>query len=142
MQTLTTHEPTIRTRQEHKTRRHLARLSGSPEGRREFLLRLLVHGGRDQRRPDRTGTDAVDADPVLELLVGEAAREGYDGALGRGVVEEVGPPDVRVHGGAGYDCVAAFHLGEGVFGEEEEGVDVGCEGVEPLFSVFFLSSVS
>ena len=46
-----------------------------------------------------------------------------------------------VYRGAGYDCAAALHMRNGVFGEEEEeeeeeeAVDVCCEGVEPLVSV-------
>ena len=135
MQTLPAHEPTIRARQKDKARRHLAWLARSPQRTCELLLRLLVHGRRDERRPDRPGADGVDANSVLDLLVGERAREGYDGALGGGVVQEVRPADVGVHGGAGDDRVAALHLWERVFGEEEKGVNVCCEGVEPLLSV-------
>ena len=65
----------------------------------------------------------------------ETAGEGDDGAFGGGVVEEVGAADVGVYGGAVYDCVAGFHVGEGVFGEVEVGVDVCVEGFEPLVSV-------
>ena len=64
----------------------------------------------------------------------ETAGEGDDGAFGGGVVEEVGTADVGVYGGAVYDCVAGFHVGEGIFGEVEVGVDVGVEGFEPLIS--------
>ncbi len=64
----------------------------------------------------------------------ETASEGDDGAFGGSVVEEVGTADVGVYGGAVYDCVAGFHVGEGVFGEVEVGVDVGVEGFEPLVS--------
>lgn len=65
----------------------------------------------------------------------ETASEGDDGAFGGGVVEEVRTSDVGVYGGAVYDCVAGFHVGEGVFGEVEVGVDVCIEGFEPLISV-------
>ena len=64
----------------------------------------------------------------------ETAGEGDDGAFGGGVVQEVGAADVGVYGGAVYDCVAGFHVREGVFGEVEVGVDVGVEGFEPLVS--------
>ena len=64
----------------------------------------------------------------------QAAREGDDGAFAGGVVEEIGAADVRVHGGVVDDCVAGFHVCEGVFGEVEVGVDVCVEGFEPLVS--------
>lgn len=111
MQTLPTNKTTIRTRQKHKTSSHLARLSRSSHRTRELLLRLLVHGSWDERRPDRAGTDGVDADSIFDLLVGEGTREGYDCSLCGGVVEEVGTPDVVVDGGAGYDCGAGGHCG-------------------------------
>lgn len=109
MQTLPTNKTTIRTGQKHKTSSHLARLSWSSHRTRELLLRLLVHGSWDERCPNRAGTDGIDADSVFDLLVGESAREGYDGSFGGGVIEEVGAPDVVVYGGAGYDCGAAGH---------------------------------
>ena len=65
----------------------------------------------------------------------QTAGEGDDSAFGGGVVEEVGAADVGVYGGAVYDCVAGFHVREGVFGEVEVGVDVCVEGFEPLVSV-------
>ena len=95
----------------------------------------MLHRGGDQRRPDGARTDAVDADAELELLVGQAAREGDDGAFGGGVVEEIRAADVGVDGGAVDDRVAGFHVLEGVFGDVEDGVDVGVEGADPLFSV-------
>lgn len=55
----------------------------------------------------------------MDELVGEAAGEGDDGAFCGGVVEEVGAADVGVYGGVVDDCGAGFHVGEGVFGEEE-----------------------
>jgi len=111
MQTLPTNKTTIRTRQKHKTSSHLARLSRSSHRTCELLLRLLVHGSWDERRPDRAGTDGVDANSVFDLLVGEGAREGYDCSLCGGVVEEVRAPNVVVDGGAGYDCGAGGHCG-------------------------------
>jgi hypothetical protein len=135
MQALARDKATIGTRQEHKASGDLARLPRPPHRACELLLGLLGHGRRDQGRPDGARTHGVDADAVLDLLVGEAAREGDDGAFRGGVVEEVGTADVRVDGGAGDDGVAALHLWEGVFGEEEEGVDVCVEGGEPLIPI-------
>ena len=90
MQTLPRHKATIRTSQEHKTSRYLAGLPRPTHRARELLLGFLAHGFWDERRPHRTGTYGVDADAALDLLVGERAREGYDGAFGGCVVEEVG----------------------------------------------------
>lgn len=135
MQALPAHKPRICTRQEYKARRNLTRLSWSTQGTRKLLLRILTHRRRDQGCPYWTGTHSVDADAIAHLLVGEGARKRNDGAFGAGVVEKIRTSDVGVHGGTGEDCVAAAHLGKDVFGEEEEGVDVGGEGVEPLLSV-------
>ena len=57
----------------------------------------MFHRRGDQRCPDRTGTDGVDADTKFELLIRETAGEGDDGALGGGVVEQVGAADVGVY---------------------------------------------
>lgn len=95
----------------------------------------MLHRRGDQRCPDGTGTDGIDADTELELLIGETAGEGDDGALGGGVVEQVGAADVGVYGGAVDDCVAGFQVLEGVFADEEHGVDVCVEGFDPLVSV-------
>jgi len=132
MQALARDKATIQTRQKHKASSDLARLSGPPDRARELLLGLLGHGRRDQGRPDGARTHGVHADAVLDLLIGEAARESDDGAFRGRVVEQVGTADVWVDRGAGDDGVAALHLWEGIFGEEEEGVDVCVEGVEPL----------
>ena len=135
MQALSRNETAVRTRQEHKAGRHLARLPGSAHRTRKLALRLLVHRRRDQRGPDGARANGVHPDALPEHLVREAPREGHDGAFAGGVVEEVVAADVGVDGGAGDNGVAAGHLGEGVFGEKEEGVDVCVEGVEPLFPV-------
>ena len=137
MQTLPRHETTILTGQKHKTRRDLTRLAGPTHGRSELIDGILLHRGGDQGRPDRTGTDAVDADAELELLVGESAGEGDDGAFAGCVVEEIGAADVGVYGGAVDDRVAGFQVLEGVFADVEHGVHVCVEGADPLVSVFF-----
>lgn len=136
MQALPTNHTTILTRQKHKTSRHLARLSRPPHWRRAKLIhRITLHRTRDQRCPYRARAHGVNADTEGDLLVVETAGEGDDGAFGGGVVEEVGAADVGVYGGAVYDCVAGFHVREGVFAEVEVGVDVCVEGFEPLVSV-------
>ena len=129
MQALPGYHTAILTRQEHKARRNLRRLRRTTHRRRaQLILCLLRHGGGDQWRPYRTGTHGVDADTVSDLLIVQAAREGYDGAFGGGVVEQIGAADVGVYGGAVDDCVAALHVFEAVFGEVEVGVDVDVEG--------------
>jgi len=136
MQALPTNQTTILTRQEHKTSSNLTRLSRPPHRRcTELILRILLHRARDQWRPHRPWANSIYANAVGDLLVVQAASEADDGAFGAGVVEKVGAPDVGVYGGAVYDCVAGFHVGEGVFGEVEVGVDVCVEGFEPLVSV-------
>ena len=136
MQTLPTNHTTILTRQKHKTSRHLARLSRPSHRRRAKLIHsITLHRTRDQGCPYGARAYGVDADAVGDLLVVQTAGEGDDGAFGGGVVEEVGAADVGVYGGAVYDCVAGFHVREGVFGEVEVGVDVCVEGFEPLVSV-------
>ena len=102
----------------------------------------MLHRRGDQRCPHGTGTDGVNADTELELLIRETAGEGDDGALGGGVVEQVGAADVGVNGGAVDDCVAGFQVLEGVFADEEHGVDVCVEGFDPLISVAYISTLS
>ena len=70
----------------------------------------MLHGRRDQRRPNGTGTDAIDADAIFKLLVGKAAGEGDDGTFAGGVVKEIRTADVGVDGGAVDDCVAGLHV--------------------------------
>ena len=137
MQTLPGHEATILTRQKHKTGRDLTRLPGPPHRRRELIQSIFLHRGRDQRRPYRARTDAIDADAEAELLVRETPCEGHDGAFAGGVVEEIRAADVGVYGGAVDDRVAGFHVLQGVFADVEHGVHVCVEGADPLVSVFF-----
>ena len=135
MQALPTNQTTILARQKHKTRRNLARLPRSPHRRpTKLILRVLLHRARNQRCPHGAWADGVDTDAEGDLLVVQAAGEGDDGAFAGGVVEEVGAADVRVYRGVVDDCVAGFHVCEGVFGHVEIGVDVCVEGFEPLFS--------
>lgn len=117
MQALPSNHTAILTSQENKTSRNLRRLCRPPHRRgAQLVLRLLRHGGWDERGPDGAGADGVDADAVGDLLVVQAAGEGDDGAFGGGVVEEVRAADVGVDGGAVDDGVAAVHVREGVLG--------------------------
>ena len=134
MQTLPGHEAAILTRQKHKTGRNLTRLPGPAHGRSELVQSIFLHRRRDQGRPHGARTDAVDADPELELLVREPAGEGDDGAFAGGVVEEIRAADVGVHRGAVDDRVAGFHVLQGVFTDVEHGVHVRVEGADPLVS--------
>ena len=67
--------------QEDKASGDLRGLRGTADRAGEFALSLLVHGGGDQRSPDGTGSDCVDADAAADVLVVETAGEGDDGAL-------------------------------------------------------------
>lgn len=65
----------------------------------------------------------------------QSTCEGYNGAFGGGVVEQVRASDVCVDRSAVAHGVAALHVLEGILGEVEVGVDVGVEGLQPLLSV-------
>ena len=120
MQNLPAQLRRIRTRQKHNTSSNLARLRWTTHRTGEILLRLLVHCRRDERSPDRTGRHGIDTDAFADELVGEPAGERYDGSFRAGVVEEIWTADVGVDRGVVDDCVALFHVWEGVFGEVEE----------------------
>ena len=135
MQTLSTDKGTVRAGQKDEASSDLRWLSRTSHRRCELVLLLSVHSSWDEWGPDRAGADTVDTDTVFNLLVGERARKGYDGALGGRVIEEIGAADVGVYRGAGDNGVTALHLREHVFGQVEEGVDVGVEGINPLFPV-------
>lgn len=134
MQRLPRNQATILTRQEHEACSNLARLAGSPHRRAELFLCIILHGRRNQRCPDRAGSNSIDADTKGDLLVVEPAGEGDDGSFGGCVVEEVRAPDVGIHRGTVDDCIARLEMLEGILGDVEGGVDVGVEGFQPLFS--------
>lgn len=134
MQRLPRNQATILTRQEHEACSNLARLAGSPHRRAELFLCIILHGRRNQRRPNRTGSNSIDADAEGDLLIVEPASEGDDGAFGGGVVEEVRAPNICVYRGAVDDCIARLEMLEGILGDIEGGVNVGVEGFQPLFS--------
>jgi len=120
MQALPRDETAVRTRQEHKASRNFTWLSWPTHRTSERLLRLIIHGSRNQRRPNRTWAHAIYSDPVLNLLIRETASESYNCSLGRSVVKKVRTADVMVYGRAGDDCVTALHLREDIFGEEKK----------------------
>jgi hypothetical protein len=121
MQALTRNKATIRTCQKYKASHNLTRLSGPSHRRSELLLRLVIHRRRKKRRLNRPRTNSIYSDPFLDLLIRKCSSESYNGALGGGVIEEIWASYVRVYAGAGDDYVAAGHLREDVFGEEEKG---------------------
>lgn len=90
--------------------------------------------GEGRGRLTRARAHSIDADAIADLLVAKSTSEGNDGTFGACVIEQIGPADVWVDRGAGDDGVALLHVWEGVFGEEEEGVDVSVKGLNPLFS--------
>ena len=67
--------------QEDEASGDLRGLRGTADRAGEFALSLLVHGGGDQRGPNRTGGNCVDANTTADVLVVETAGEGDDGAL-------------------------------------------------------------
>lgn len=132
MKSLTTHGAAVIASQEHKARRNLAGLRRPTNGRSELLDGVVVHGGRDERRPDGTRCNSVDSDALADVLIGETTGKGDDGSLGRGIVEKIWTANVGVDGRVVDDCGALLHVRQGVFGEVEEWVYVGVEGVYPL----------
>lgn len=81
VESLSSNGRAVRRSQEDKASSDLRRLRGAANRAGELALSLLVHGGRDQRSPDGTGSDCVDADAAADVLVVETAGEGDDGAL-------------------------------------------------------------
>ena len=58
-------------------------------GRAKLLKRLLGHGGSDERSPDRSRADSVDADALLlDDLIRQCAGETHDSPFSGGVVEQ------------------------------------------------------
>ena len=99
-----------------------------------MIQSILFHRRRDQWGPYGAGSDGVDTDTELDLLVGQATGEGDDGTFGGGVVQEIGAADVSVDRGAVDNGVTGFHMLQRVLGDIEIGVDVGVEGLKLLIS--------
>ena len=76
------------------------------------------HGRRDQRGPDRAGSDGVDPDPLADQLLGQAAGEGNDRALGRGVVDQARVALVGGDRGRVHNRRARTQMGQGRLGQE------------------------
>jgi hypothetical protein len=119
----------------HIARRHLDGHTGpiqwaSTHTQRIHGARRVVLRRRLQRRPNNTGRNSVNPNPVRRLLLRETTGEGCDSALGRRVVEKHGVGHVGRDGSAVHNAVTALHVLEGVFGHGEHGDDV-C--VERLF---------
>lgn len=93
---LPAHLTRVSARQEDDAGCDLARLAWPAHGAGELLLRLLVHRGVNQRRPDGTWCYGVDADALADELVCKASREAYDGTFCACVVEKIWPADVGV----------------------------------------------
>ena len=85
------------------------------------------HGRRDQRGPDRAGSDGVDPDPLADQLLGQAAGEGNDRALGRGVVNQARVALVGGDRGRVHHRRARTPMGQGRLGQEKHPQDVGPE---------------
>ena len=81
VESLSSNGRAVRRSQEDKASGNLRRLRGTANGAGELALSLLVHGGRNQRSPDGTGGDCVDADTATDVLVVQTTGEGDDGAL-------------------------------------------------------------
>lgn len=111
----------IRAGQENHTCCDFAWLSRSSHRRSELLDRIVVHCCRDKWRPDWPRSYGIDSDTLADELVRETTREGNDGALCGGVVEEIWSANVGVYGGVVDDGVAFLHVRQDVFGEVEEG---------------------
>lgn len=122
-------------RQEDKASSNLARLRRPADWGGELLDGLVVHGCRNERGPDRSWSNGVDTDSPSDILVRQTASEGDDGALCGRVVEQVWTTDVCIDRGIVDDSCTTLHVREGVLGEEEEGVNVGVESMEPLVPV-------
>lgn len=93
-----------------------------------MILRVRLHRGWDQRRPDRARAHRVAADTFGHQLVRKAASQCDNGAFGGRVVEQIGSANVGVDGGAVDDGVTGVEVRSDVFGEVEVRVDVGVEG--------------
>ena len=132
MQRLAGDTRTIRTGQEHETRRDLARLTRSADRGGKLLLCCGRHRRRNQRGPYGTRRDSVDPNALATELVGETPGETDDGAFGGSIVKQVGAADVRIDGCIVDDRGTVAHVWNRIFGEVEERVDIGGEGVLPL----------
>src|ERR687897_70683 len=121
--------------EEDVRRCQLSRLGrASDGGLRGAELRDLLggHGGRDQWRPHRSRCHRVDPDALRYQVLGKPLREGDDGALGGGVVQEPRLGLVGFDRGGVDDARAGPHVRYRRLGEPEHRVEVGLEGAVEL----------
>lgn len=69
MKRLTRNRRTVHARQEHKAGRNLTQPGEPTHQRSEALEHFVGYGGWDQRGPDGTGRNSVDADVAADVLV-------------------------------------------------------------------------
>lgn len=86
MYRLPTDRRAVRTSQEYKTRRDLARLARPAHIARKLVLRFMGHCRWNERRSYRPWRDGIDANASANILVRQATGEGDDSTFSRGVV--------------------------------------------------------
>lgn len=96
---------------------------------------LFGERGRRQRRVDRSWCNSIDSNlAIADDLVGKSAVEGDDGALGRGVLEQVRAANEGVNGSHVDDAAARRHVLECCLASVEIVVDVQLESILPLLA--------
>src|SRR5215204_5043662 len=121
--------------EEDVRRCQLGRLGRTSDGGlRGAELRDLLggHGGRDQWRPHRPWCHRVDPDALGYQVLGKPLREGDDGALGGGVVQEPRLWLVGFDRGGVDDARAGSHVRYRRLGEPEHRVEVGFQDAVEL----------
>src|ERR671916_1827865 len=116
-------------------RRQLGRLGwASDGGLRGPELRDLLggHGGGDQWRPHRSRCHRVDPDALRYQVLGKPLREGDDGALGGGVVQEPWFGLVSLNGGGVDDARTGSHVRDRRLREPEHRVEVSLQNAIEL----------
>src|SRR5688572_3237428 len=88
MQDLARHVGGVIRRQKHIARGHLLRLAGSSQRRilSEFLHFFGRKRRRDQRRPDRSRRDTIDAYATRREVLRQRSRKRHNGSLGRRII--------------------------------------------------------
>src|SRR5919107_2699977 len=116
-------------------RRQFGRLGRTSDGGfRGAELRDLLggHGWRDQWRPHRPWCHRVDPDALGYQVLGKPLREGDNGALGGGVVQEPRLWLVGFDRGGVDDARARSHVRDRRLGEPEHRVEVGFQDAVEL----------
>jgi hypothetical protein len=110
MDRLSTDGAAVVASQEDKARSNLAGLRRPADRRSELLHRLIVHGRRNERRPHRARRNSIDANALANILVRQTTCEGYDGALGRGVIQQIRASNVCVDRSVVDDRRSLLHM--------------------------------